>query len=273
MVASILESGKVEVECVCTHYSHQIELQHVWIPKGCRREGTTNSRRNQTRDDIKDICQSVDESTYGGEQVVSNQGIPDIVDIYVTGAIQRHTNDQLNLLSWIKQWESSPNPSPVFMYKIEGNSYGVDITELTGFKHDDFIIVIQSQLQREMMKKFSPNGVCFDYTIIPVSKMVLASLQVIDDTGQTLPVTWCLSNTNADFFMKIFFTKLKQVCGDLTPAWVMSPCQEPLYESWMSVFGPACRHLICPWSLESAWSEMLKKTLGKTEGYKDIEHM
>ncbi|XP_072048500.1 uncharacterized protein [Amphiura filiformis] len=277
MIASILENGKVEVECVCTHYSHQIELQHVWIPKGSKRQGTVkSSHRDQTREEIgtvkssrqtreeimKDVCNSVG-NVYDRHHTLSKQEIPDIVDVFVASTIQRQSNDKLSLLSWMKQWAGSIDPSPILTYRIEGNS---DDFDFPGLQHDDFIIVIQSELQKDMMLKFCANGACCDSTEVS-SKFTLTTLQVVDDIGQTLPVAWCISHTKTltTCVADIFFSTLKkacEACEDLVPAWFMSPWPGHLHNSWTSVFDHTPRRLICPWSVDKAWADMLKKTIG-----------
>lgn len=257
MVASILETGHVQVECVCTHYSHQIELQHVWVPKSHKRDTPKRSPTQTYQQIVNDIQRNAGD-VFSTHHVLSRPEIPDIVDMFVPSTIQRSSDDQSSLLSWIKQWDMESESSPIVAYRIQGNTCGYDMSELM---EDDFIVIIQTELQKEMMQKFGKTCICCDSMMVG-TKFALTTLLVCDEFFECHPVAWCLSRANTEPFMNIFFGSVRNCCGEINPIWFMSPQLDHFHHAWMAVFGSTSRRLICPWFVHQAWAESLKKLVG-----------
>ena len=90
-------------------------------------------------------------------------------------------------------------------------------------KAEDFIIVIQTQSQKDLLKEFGSKGVCSDATHNTTGyDFMLTTLLVLDEFGEGQPVAWCLSNHETEEFLIIFFRYIKDVCDQVKAAWFMA---------------------------------------------------
>ena len=75
---------------------------------------------------------------------------------------------------------------PVLLYKPQGTEQGDDMNDIG---RDDFILVIQTEFQRDAMKQFESKAILMDATHGTTQyDFLLISLLVIDDHGEGIPV-------------------------------------------------------------------------------------
>ena len=85
------------------------------------------------------------------------------------------------------------------------------------------MIVIQTEHQKNLAKKFGSNGICSDSTHGTNSyDFTLTSLLVVDEFGEGQPIGWCLANHETYLFLKIFSEQIKENSGRIEPTWFMS---------------------------------------------------
>ncbi len=99
--------------------------------------------------------------------------------------------------------------NPVLLYKPQG------VTQLEtceNLNNDDFVLVLQTALQRQMLGTLAPNRlVCIDATHGTNSyDFQLITLLVVDEFGEGFPVAWCLSNRTDETLLIHFFKSLRE---------------------------------------------------------------
>ena len=102
--------------------------------------------------------------------------------------MQRHQNDQQSVLVWNEEWKQSED-NPILYYKLQG----VEAKEGFDLSRDDLSLVIQTPLQKQMIKKFGDKGICCDSTHgTNAYDFSLTAILIIDECGQGIPAGWCL---------------------------------------------------------------------------------
>ena len=151
--------GRVNVQACHTHHGHAIELQHIWLSKHGRQEIASKIQQGVSADKIlDDIRQSMPESLQR-HHILEKKDIHNIQQAYGLKNVQRHANDQQSVLAWIEEWRSNPETNPVLFHKMQGEQ--IDDYPL---QEEDFMIVVQSPIQKTMLQKFGSKGVCIDST-------------------------------------------------------------------------------------------------------------
>ena len=76
----------------------------------------------------------------------------------------------------------------MILYKTKGK-------QGAGFNEKDFALGIQTEFQRDMLKKFGNCTVCIDTTYnTNMYDFYLTTLLVINEYGEGIPVAWIISN-------------------------------------------------------------------------------
>ena len=151
---------------------------------------------------LDDIRDNVFETGLQWEHLTSKQDIINIKRQYNIEGIQRHQNDQTSVTSWVEEMESMEF-NPVLAFKPQGS----DSTE-EGVKKEDFLLVIQTQYQMEVLKTFGGNVVCMDATHgTNIYDFYLVTIVVIDEYGEGIPVAWAITSRE-DVYMLSFFASL-----------------------------------------------------------------
>ena len=129
---------------------------------------------------------------------------------------------------------------------------------------EDFFIVVQSPLQKQMFETFAHKGVCCDSTHgTNAYDFSLSTVLVIDDFGQGFPVAWCLSSHEDFTTMTLIFNEIKKNCGIVKSEFFMSDMAPQFYNAWVAVMeDPRPRKLVCTWHVDKAWKEELRKKIG-----------
>ena len=192
-----MKNGKIGVNICYTHYGHEKELQHIWLPKNKRQQVAALFQQGVSRDRIlsdirEEAMQESDEFTR--YHLTAKKDLDNIMKSFGINEVQKHPDDQESVWAWVEDWSNSEN-NPVLFQKYQGEP-PPDWYNLTT---DDFMIVLQSPFQKEMAHKFARNGICIDTTHGTTGyDFLLTSVVVIDEYGEGFPIAWCLSN-NEDF--------------------------------------------------------------------------
>lgn len=98
------------------------------------------------------------------------------------------------------------------------------------------MIVIQTSAQVEMAKRFSSSGICCDATHGTNGyDFLLITILAPDEFGEGQPIAWCIANHETEEFLSLFFEKVKENIGLVTPAWFMSDIAPQYYNAFCSV--------------------------------------
>ena len=98
---------------------------------------------------------------------------------YGLKTVQRYENDQQSTLAWIEEWKQT-DQNPVLFVKLQEE----DAMEGYNLAKEDFLMVIQTPFQQEMLSKFAEKGICCD-SIHGTNgyDFPLTTVHVIDDFG------------------------------------------------------------------------------------------
>ena len=110
------------VEYCSTHTGHEIQLSHLPILDDVRlliaiklQEGVCVT---QILDDVRDKCLD-DNNDIGREQLVTRQDILNIGRKQNVHTIQKHSNDLLNVCSWVEEMKYNP----ILVFKPQGEEW------------------------------------------------------------------------------------------------------------------------------------------------------
>ena len=96
---------------------------------------------------------------------------------------------------------------------------------------DDFILVVQTPFQSEMLLKFGVNRICCNSTHgTNRYNFPLTTIHVFDEFGEGMLVAWCLSNPEDFWSMVEFFPKSKR-CGAVQSGFFMNDMANQFYNA------------------------------------------
>ena len=119
---------------------------------------------------------------------------------------------------------------------------------------DDFMLIIQTEAQKHLMRQFGGKGLCCDTTHGTTGyDFKLTSLLVSDELDEGIPVAHCISNKETFNFMEIFFKEVKINCGLIAPRWFMSDTASKFYNAFALINEVSGIQLIYTWYVNKAW--------------------
>ena len=89
----------------------------------------------------------------------------------------------------------------------------------------------------------------------------MTSLLIVDEFGEGFPVAWCLPNKEDFTTLKLFCQKIKNVTGDISPAWFMTDIAQQHYNAFCAVFNCESIQLYCTGRVDKAFKERLKSKI------------
>jgi hypothetical protein len=156
-----MKTKTVQVRYNATHYNHDTQLGHLRIPNTTRmmiasklRQGVTTQR---ILDDIRDPEQR---NGINREHLVNRKDIRNIQNQYNIEGIKRHQNDLVSVTSWVEEMEMLEY-NPVVIFKQQGQQPSETCCTLDT---QDFVLVLQTEFQRDMLRIHGTGGVCMDAT-------------------------------------------------------------------------------------------------------------
>ena len=154
--------------------------------------------------------------------------------------------------------------SPVLLYKPQGTEY-TEVGICNGLREDDFLLVLQTPLQMEMLRSFGNNIICVDATHgTNEYDFMLVSMIVIDDYGEGCPVAWCFTNREDELSLTHFFSHIEQkLSSPIHVQWFMSDDAEQYFSAWMSSFGGNPHKLLSTWHVDRAWRKALSNIISE----------
>ena len=160
---------------------------------------------------------------------------------------QKHNDDATSVKLWVEEMKAQGESNPVLFYDHNDKS-------------DDFIIVLQSTLQAEMLKHLaSQKVVCIDDTHgTNAYNFYLSSLMVIDEFGEGFVVAWSICNKNDTVVLQRFFEAIKGNVGEIDPLWFMSDDADQFYNAWIGTFQYKPKRILCSWHVLRAWRKHLR---------------
>lgn len=144
----------------------------------------------------------------------------------------------------------SRKDNPVLIYKPEGDvEYEMS--------SEDFVIGIQTQFQRELLKKHANKMICSH--VSQGNESFLMTLLVVDkDSNDVIPVCWLLGSVQEDRLFRPFLEALRAKCGNIETDLFVTNLSSALYHVWADTFSKPWRKLDCSWHVDEDWRSNLK---------------
>ena len=108
------EEGKISAEVCHTHYGHDKQLQHTWLPKAKRQQIAALLQQGVTREKIlEDIRESAmnEADEFKRYHLTGKKDLSNIMNSFGLSQVQKHTNDQKSVRAWVEElgcWREQP---------------------------------------------------------------------------------------------------------------------------------------------------------------------
>ncbi len=203
------KTNVVTVHYNSTHYNHETQLGHVRITDTTRLTIAAKLKQGITPQYILDDKRDNTETHIVRKHLVNRK---DINNIWNQDGIQRHRNDLLSVTSWVEEMEMLPY-NPVLLFKQQGDQQCDSYPYL---EPDDFLLLIQTEFQHDMLCSHAHSGVRMDATYkVSDYDFHLITLLILDEFQEGIPVAWALSNREDRLVLVYILQALKNVCGPL----------------------------------------------------------
>ena len=143
-------------------------------------------------------------------------------------------NDQTSARAWVNEMSALPY-NPVLLFKGQGEEQGATMDNLTV---DDFLLGIQTEFQRDLLKQFGSEAVCMDSTHgTNHYDFQLTTLLIVNEWGEGVPVAWLVSNHETTAVIVEFLRGVQVRCGAITPKVLvfMSDDADAFFNAWLGV--------------------------------------
>ena len=231
-----------------------VNLGHLRIPNDTRIKIASKLKQGVEIERILDDIRDNITCGISREHLVTRQDIRNIKVQYNIDGISRHKSDPISVAAWVEEMKGLLH-NPVLLFKLQGES-----DPQGQLSNDDFLLVLQIEFQRDMLRQFRNNVVCVDSTYgTNAYYFSLITLMVIDEFGEGIPVAWAISNKEETKTLTLFFAAIKAASGPLNPKWFMSDDADQFYNAWKAAFGvEGCSKLLCVWHVDRSWRRALQ---------------
>ena len=229
---SELEKGYYSVSIyIPTHYNHDQKLGHLRL---------SNSTKNSVAEKLKEgvgvshIIDSFRNSEMADgifcDHLITEKDINNIRKRFNVDGIQKHSNDFVSVANIVGEMQTLDYNS-ILLYKQQGEEPSEECKLLNT---RDFLLVIQTEFQKDMLIKHGSEGVCMDATYnVNNYDFHLITLLVLDDYQEGIPAAYAISNREDKLVIKYILESIKLNVRDLNP--VHGLCQTWLYNISMHV--------------------------------------
>ncbi|XP_076436126.1 uncharacterized protein LOC143275736 [Babylonia areolata] len=260
-----LETGTVTAEFCFEHTGHCLKLAHLNISSGLRDfivgKLTQGHDAKTILDEIRADITHIDR-----DMMVTRKDILNIKKQFKISRARRDEDDAKSVYLWVEALKQSSD-NPIIFYKRAGDTHD-------SLENEDFLLCIQNDFQRNIMLKYAKNIVCIDSTHGTTQyTYLLTTVLVLDDYQEAIPVAWAISNKEDAKTLKLFFSAIKNACGQsLAPQVFMSDLANNFYNAWCEAFEQAPeKRLYCSWHVDKAWRQKLREIFKSGKDRKDVE--
>ncbi|KAB0792267.1 hypothetical protein PPYR_14226 [Photinus pyralis] len=255
------ETNNVSVRYFKTHYGHDLQLQHIRIPKSARNDIAAKLVLGVSVPKVVDTIR--DSIGQGGDlqrsDLITKKDIYNIKKSFQIDIVDglRHSDDATSVALWVKECDKN---NPVRFFKPQGSDdleYGLNIS--------DFCLIIMNSFQSDTLTKYASKFVCIDGThgTNPYD-FELTTVLVADEFGEGMPVAFMICNRKDTATYELFFNVIKNSSGSINTLTFMTDITETYYNAWRSVMGDVPNRLFCSWHIDRAWRTNLAKISSAT---------
>lgn len=266
------ETSKVKVFYCSSHHNHAIALAHLRMPTATRMKIAAKLQEGVGMDHILDtIRDSVTAEGINREHLVTRTDLYNIKDQYnISSGSMKHKNDLYSVDARIQELKEL-DYNPVLVYKRQGDQQG---PEMDNVSDNDFVLCLQTEFQKDMLKKFGSAIICVDTTHgTNQYDFLLTTLLVVDEFGEGIPCAWMLSNREDVLMLMVFFQAIKDRVGEIKTDFFMSDMAEQFFTAWKAVFkANSTKKLICTWHVDRAWRNGVREHIASKVQQIEVYH-
>ena len=169
-----------------THYGHKMLLGHLRIPRNERQAIAGKLLQGVTFERILDDIHDSMDNSINRIHLTTRKDIANIQQAYKLREAHYHEDDATSVKIWVDAMKKH-TPNPVLLHKNQGQP---TTSECKNLNEQDFMLVLQTPLQAEVLKKCGHNKVlCIDDTHGTNSyDFYLTTVLVIDEFGDGYPI-------------------------------------------------------------------------------------
>ena len=254
MKAVVNSSNEVHVEYNLIHIGHDSKLGHLRISDELRSSIATKLARkipvSAILDDIRDNLSG----NLSRDHLTTRQDIQNIMHQYNLNLVQKHSEDATSVNCWVRDLQDKDFDC-ILCYKPQG-------VEKYGLPDSDFLLGLQTELQKDSLVKYGTKLVCIDSKHSTTAyDFLLVTLMVKDDFGEGVPVAWLISNREDICSLDPFFAAIKARIGNFTVDDFMSDDADAFYNAWTRNFPALRRRLLCSWHVDKALRKNIFKCI------------
>ena len=267
-----LKTDSVSITYIPTHYNHDQKLGHLRL---------SNSTKNSVAEKLKEgvgvshIIDSFRNSEMADgifrDHLITEKDINNIRKRFNVDGIQKHSNDFVSVANIVGEMQTLDYNS-ILLYKQQGEEPSEECKLLNT---RDFLLVVQTEFQKDMLFKHGSEGVCMDATYnVNNYDFHLITLLVLDDYQEGIPAAYAISNREDKVVIKYILESIKLKCkGFKSCSWFMSDMALQYFNAWKEVFDTTnTKYLWCGWHIDRAWRKAIKRYLNSFEEQKEIYH-
>ncbi|KAF2880716.1 hypothetical protein ILUMI_25458, partial [Ignelater luminosus] len=146
----------------------------------------------------------------------------------VNGVILFNFSAPFSVDIWVEEYQKT---SFVY-YKKQGDDHPI-------LDSTDFCLIFMNAFQEHLLKTFGNHIICIDSTHgLNSYNFELTTIMVLDEFGEGLPGACMFSNRKDVVVNELFFCKIKERIGTLSPVTFMTDITTVFYNAWIAVMGP-----------------------------------
>ncbi|GFR21199.1 MULE domain-containing protein [Trichonephila clavata] len=221
----------VVVQYFPNHKNHENQLEHLRLSESDRAAVAGRLKEGVGEKKIlQDIREEITVDS-GRKMLIEKKDIHNIKrDFNINGYIKRHEVD-------VGQ---------------SGNDYGL--------KDEDFVLIIMTDFQKEMITKYGKDKICIDGTHgLNSYDFNLYSVLVVDEHKNGISVAFCFSNKSSEDVFRIYFSAIKNTVGIIETTTFMTDDAPAFYNALSYVMGTVKNVLLCAWHVTRNWHQNLNK--------------
>ena len=158
-------SGKVSIVFDKTHVGHENEIGRLRLSNDIKREVASKlilkiGHKEILKSTRVPTSSSNDSKKLQRSMIITKQDIRNISKAYNTnGEINRHPIDSISVKSWVEEMQK--NGDTILYYKPVDEI----CDKYPNLKKDEFVLIIMTKVQEEIMRKYAKNHTCIDSPI------------------------------------------------------------------------------------------------------------
>ena len=185
------DQHKIQANIFTTHYGHSITIGHIRLPKEHRYTIAAKISQGVTFERVLDDIRESIGVHVSRLHLTTRKDIMNIERAFGLRTAQKHKDDATSVALWVREMEDC-KVNPVLLYKPQDQDTTPDCPSL---KREDFLLALQTPMQKELLITFGKNIICMDDTHGTNSyDFSLITVLIVDEFGEGCPVAWCLCN-------------------------------------------------------------------------------